>query len=241
MDELTLAILALLQEKFAGERKDGLTQLAAFIGLNAANIEEATEVVGNLTADKVSKFVKDYRSRTDAEIAKANKTHEEGLRRKYDFKEKEQGGGDPKPGEQTPPAPAGALTAEQIREIIREENKAIREGYDSLRAEKTTATRREQFVAKLEAAKIEGKQREMMLRSFDRVAPTFKDDEDFNGYLNEVQADLDGIAQEQSNKGLQGHDKPLFGAVTKEGISQGVADYIASQSDNNPTLTGKEI
>ena len=79
MDELTLAILALLQEKFAGERKDGLTQLAAFIGLNAANIEEATEVVGNLTADKVSKFVKDYRSRTDAEIAKANKTHEETL------------------------------------------------------------------------------------------------------------------------------------------------------------------
>lgn len=241
MDELTLAILALLQEKFAGERKDGLTQLAAFIGLNAATIEEATEVVGNLTADKVSKIVKDYRSRTDAEIAKANKTHEEGLRRKYDFKEKEQPGGESQPGQQTPPAPAGALTAEQIREIIREENKAIREGYDSLRAEKTTATRREQFVAKLEAAKIEGKQREMMLRSFDRVAPTFKDDEDFNGYLNEVQADLDGIAQEQSNKGLQGHDKPLFGAVTKEGISQGVADYIASQSDNNPTLTGKEI
>ena len=95
------------------------------------------------------------------------------------------------------------MTAEQIREIIREENKAIREGYDSLRAEKTTATRREQFVAKLEAAKIEGKQREMMLRSFDRVAPTFKDGDDFNGYLNEVQVDLDGIAQEQSNKGLQ--------------------------------------
>lgn len=240
MDELTLAILALLQEKFAGERKDGLTQLAAFIGLNAATIGEATEIVGNLTADKVSKFVKDYRSRTDAEIAKANKTHEEGLRRKYDFKEKEQPG-EPKPGEQTPPAPAGALTADQIREIIREENKAIREGYDALRAEKTTATRREQFVAKLEAAKVEGKQREMMLRSFDRVAPTFKDDEDFNGYLTEVQADLDGIAQEQSDKGLHNQDKPLFGAVTKDGISQGVADYIAAQSENNPTLSGKEI
>ena len=241
MDELTLAIFTLLQTKFAGVRKDGLQQLAAVIGVQVANEEEANEVVGKLTADQVSKFVTEWRKTADAEIAKANKTHEESLRRKYDFKEKEQGGGDPKPGEQTPPAPAGALTAEQIREIIREENKVLREGYDSLRAEKTTATRREQFVAKLEAAKIEGKQREMMLRSFDRVAPTFKDDEDFNGYLNEVQADLDGIAQEQSDKGLQGHDKPLFGAVTKEGISQGVADYIAAQSSPSPTLTGKEI
>ena len=239
MDELQLAILALLQSKFAGVRKDGLQQLAAVISVQVANEEEANEVVGKLTADKVSKFVTDWRKTTDAEIAKANKTHEDGLRRKYDFKEKE-APGESKPGE-APPAPAGALTAEQIREIIREENKVLREGYDSLRAEKTTATRREQFVAKLEAAKIEGKQREMMLRSFDRVAPTFKDDEDFNGYLNEVQADLDGIAQEQSDKGLQSHDKPLFGAVTKEGISQGVADYIAAQSSPSPTLTGKEI
>lgn len=240
MDELQLEILALLQEKFAGERKDGLTQLAAYIGLNAATIEEATEVVGKLTAEKVSKFVKDYRSRTDAEIAKANKTHEESLRRKYDFKEKEQPG-EPQPGQQTPPGEGGALTLDAIRALIREENKAIREGYESLRAEKTATTRREQFVAKLDAAKIEGKQREMLLRSFDRMATTFKDDDDFNGYLTEVQADLDGMAQEQSDKGLQNHEKPLFGAVNKEGISAGVADYIASQSDNNPTLSGKEI
>lgn len=240
MDELTLAILALLQEKFTGERKDGLTQLAAYIGLNAATIEEATEIVGKLTAEKVSKFVKDYRSRTDAEIAKANKTHEEGLRRKYDFKEKEQPG-EPKPGQQQTPPAGGELTLDAIRALIREENKTLREGYDSLRAEKTTATRREQFVAKLEAAKIEGKQREMMLRSFDRVAPTFKDDDDFNGYLTEVQTDLDGIAQEQSDKGLHNHEKPIFGAVNKDGISAGVADYIAAQSDNKPTLSGKEI
>ena len=240
MDELTLAILALLQEKFAGERKDGLTQLAAFIGLNAANIEEATEVVGNLTADKVSKFVKDYRSRTDAEIAKANKTHEESLRRKYDFKEKE-APGESKPGEETPPT-GGALTADAIRAIIREETKSIREGYDGLRAEKTTATRREQFVARLDAAKIEGKQRDMLLRSFDRAATTFKDDEDFNGYLTEMQGDIDALAQEQSDNELRNHEKPIFGAVNKDGISAGVADYIASQqSSASPTLTGKEI
>lgn len=239
MDELQQFILALLTEKFTGVRKDGLQQLAAVISVQCSTEEEANEVVGKFTADKVSKFVTEWRKTADAEVAKANKTYEDGLRRKYDFKEKEQPG-ETKPGQQTPP-PAGALTAEQIRAIIREENKAIREGYDALRAEKTTATRRDQFVAKLEAAKIEGKQREMMLRSFDRVAPTFKDDDDFNGYLTEVQEDLQGIAQEQSDKGLHNHEKPLFGAVTKDGISAGVADYIAAQSDNKPTLSGKEI
>lgn len=239
MDELTLAIFTLLQSKFAGVRKDGLQQLAAVIGVQVANEEEANEVVGKLTADKVSKFVTDWRKTADAEITKANKTHEDGLRRKYDFKEKE-APGEPKPGEETPPT-GGVLTADQIRAIIREENKAVRDEYASLRAEKTTATRREQFVAKLDAAKIEGKHRDMLLRSFDRAASTFKDDDDFNGYLTEMQGDIDALAQEQSDNELRNHEKPLFGAVNKEGISAGVADYIASQSDNNPTLTGKEI
>lgn len=239
MDELQLAILALLQSKFAGVRKDGLQQLAAVISVQVANEEEANEVVGKLTADKVSKFVTDWRKTTDAEIAKANKTHEDGLRRKYDFKEKE-APGDTKPGDNTPPT-GGALTADDIRAIIREENKTLREGYDALRAEKTTTTRREQFVARLDAAKIEGKHRDMLLRSFDRAASTFKDDEDFNGYLTEMQGDIDALAQEQSNNELRNHEKPIFGAVNKEGISEGVADFIASQSDSKPTLSGKEV
>lgn len=239
MDELQLAILALLQSKFAGVRKDGLQQLAAVISVQVANEEEANEVVGKLTADKVSKFVTDWRKTTDAEIAKANKTHEDGLRRKYDFKEKE-APDDPKPGEGTPPT-GGALTADAIRAIIREETESIREGYDGLRAEKTTATRREQFVAKLDAAKIEGKHRDMLLRSFDRAASTFKDDEDFNGYLTEMQGDIDALAQEQSDNELRNHEKPIFGAVNKDGISAGVADYIASQSESKPTLSGKEV
>lgn len=236
--ELLEKILALLQGKFEGVRKDGLQQLAAVISVQAANEEEANEIVGKLTADKVSKFVTDWRKEADKEIEKAQQTYETGLRRKYDFVEKNKPQDPPQP---QPKPNDGALTAEQIREIIREENKAIREGYDSLRAEKTTATRREQFVAKLDAAKIEGKQREMQLRNFDRLAPTFKDDEDFNGYLTEVQSDIDAIAQEQSDNGLRGHDKPIFGAVNKEGISAGVADFIVSQSDNKPTLSGKEL
>ncbi len=241
MNELQEQILALLVAKFQGERKDGLQQLALLIGTTAANIEEATEAVDKLAADKVSQFVKDYRRTADAEIAKANKTYEDGLRRKYDFKEKEA-----QPTVQTPVTPpeqqpGGALTAEQIRQIIREETKDVRDGLSNLNGDKLLASRREQLVAKLDAAKVEGRQRDMVLRNFDRAASTFANDDDFNGYLTEVQSDIDAIAQENADKGLHGHEKPLFGAVNDKGVSAAVADYIASKSENKSSLSGKEV
>lgn len=200
MNELQEQILALLVAKFQGERKDGLQQLALLIGTTAANIEEATEAVDKLAADKVSQFVKDYRRTADAEIAKANKTYEDGLRRKYDFKEKEA-----QPTVQTPAThpeqqPGGALTAEQIRQIIREETKDVRDGLSNLNGDKLLASRREQLVAKLDAAKVEGRQRDMVLRNFDRAASTFANDDDFNGYLTEVQSDIDYCTGERRQR-----------------------------------------
>lgn len=241
MNELQEQILALLVAKFQGERKDALQQLALMIGTTAATIEEATEVVDKLAADKVSQFVKDYRRTADTEIAKANKTYEDGLRRKYDFKEKEA-----QPTVQTPatppaPQPGGVLTAELVRQIVREETKDVRDGLTTLNGDKLFASRREQLVAKLEAAKVEGRQRDMILRNFDRAASTFANDDEFNGYLTEVQGDIDAIAQENADKGLHGHEKPLFGAVNEKGVSAAVADYIASKSENKSSLSGKEV
>lgn len=241
MNELQEQILALLVAKFQGERKDGLQQLALLIGTTAANIEEATEAVGKLTADKVSQFVKDYRRTADAEIAKANKTYEDGLRRKYDFKEKDAPNPTPNPTPDPAQQPGGALTAEQIRQIIREETKDVRDGLTTLNGDKLLATRRAQLIAKLDAAEVKGRQRDMMLRNFDRAASTFANDDDFNGYLTEVQGDIDAIAQENADQGLHGHEKPLFGAVNKEGVSAAVADYIASKSENKSSLSGKEV
>lgn len=56
-----------------------------------------------------------------------------------------------------------------------------------------------------------------------------------------MQGDIDALAQEQSDIELRNHEKPIFGAVNKDGISAGVADFIASQSDSKPTLSGKEV
>jgi hypothetical protein len=106
-------ILALLTEKFAGVRKDGLNQLAGALAMQVDTEQDAAAVVGKFTADGVAKFIAEWRKEADAEITKANKTHEDGLRKKYEFAEK-------KTEPATPPAPAaeGNLDAAAIQKMM---------------------------------------------------------------------------------------------------------------------------
>ena len=62
-------------------RKDGLNQLATIMALTVTTEEEATQTVEKLTDETVGQFT-DWRKETDAEISKANKTHEENLKKK---------------------------------------------------------------------------------------------------------------------------------------------------------------
>lgn len=237
MNELQERILALLVAKFQGVRKDGLQHLAAAIGLQVATEEEANQVVDKLTADKVSAFVTEWRRSADAEISKANQTYESSLKEKYDFVEK--GKQTPPDGQQTPPDTGGAVTLDAISKLIEEKMKGMQESITALNADKVADSRRKLFVAKLDEAKVEGRQREMMLRNFDRLN-NFAKEEDFNSYMEEAQGDIAALQQENADKGLQGHEKPIFGAVNKDGISSGVADFIKAQTESK-TLTGKEV
>ena len=109
-----------------------------------------------------------------------------------------------------------------------------------MNADKVATSRRELFVAKLDEAKLEGSTREMLIKNFDR-ANNFQSDEDFNGYIADLQGDIAALAQERADAGLSGHEKPIFGAVNKEGVSSGVADYIKAQTESNKAFTGKEV
>ena len=81
-------ILKLLETKFQGTRKDGLSILAGVLSLTAQDEETAQKIIDNLDAEGVKQFITDYRRATDSEITKANKTAEENLRQKFDFVEK---------------------------------------------------------------------------------------------------------------------------------------------------------
>ena len=82
-------ILALLQAKFAGVRKDGLAQLARMIALQVTSQEEAQSLIDKLDVEKVNETVKEYRKDVDKEVSEANKTYEGNLKKKFKFVELE--------------------------------------------------------------------------------------------------------------------------------------------------------
>jgi len=229
-------ILALLQTKFAGARKDGLEQLAAAISLQCSTKDEAQTIIDKLSDEKVKGFITDWRKKTDAEISKATATHEKGLREKYDFAEKTSEGGKGAEGGEGKETPAGGeLTLEAIGKLIDQRLEGLTNTFSAREAAKAY---RATFEQELDKAGVKGRQRDMMLRNFDR-ANTFKTPDEFNDYLKEAQGDIDAIKQEQADAGLSGQAKPIYGAVNKDGLSTAVEQFLAAKKEN--PLSGKEV
>ena len=228
-------IVALLETQFPGVRKDGLNQLARVIAMQVNTKEEATGIVGKLTAEAVAKFVADWRKDADAEIDKANKTREDNLRKKYDFVEKkpEEGG--------TPPAPAGTLDAATVQAMItnavKEATKGLQSEVTSLQSAAVTANRRETLVKEL--ADVPEAYKAKVLKDFDRVA----NENAFNEYLTETKNDVAAFGQELADRGLSLHEKPVLGSPNKDGVSAGVESYIQAKAAEaaNKGLGGKEV
>lgn len=76
-----------------------------------------------------------------------------------------------------------------------------------LKSGKTLETRKSQLEAKLKDAPE--KVKTSYLKQFERMS--FKDDEDFTGYLTDVETQASELAQEFSNNGLKSFGKPIVG------------------------------
>ena len=86
--ELIDQIIALLEAKFQGVRKDAIQNLASSIALQVEDEAGAKGIVDRMTAEKVNQFVTSYRSRIDKEVQQSNQAFEQNLRKKFDFTEK---------------------------------------------------------------------------------------------------------------------------------------------------------
>ena len=228
-------ILALLEAKFQGARKDGLNHLAGSIALQVTTEEEANTIVGKLTAESVNSFIADWRKDADAEIEKANKTREDNLRKKFDFVEKKAD-----PGNPTPP-PAGTLDAAAIQEIVTKAATAatqpLLEKIATLEGSKISADRRAMLEGEL--TNVPESYKAKVLKDFDRM--NFADEDSFTEYLNDTKTDVATFGQELADKGLAGQGKPMFGTPDKDGVSTGVASYIKEKTDEGQGLGGKEV
>lgn len=225
-------ILALLVAKFQGARKDGLNVLAGILALQASTEDEAKALVEKITDAQVNEFIKDYRKDVDKEVSESNKTFETNLRKKYDFKEKEvEPGNDP------------SKNPNDIAEIVKAAVAAAVKPFEEKLSGYETKNIADSRLAKLNEKLNECKDetfKAQTLKDFARM--TFVNDDDFTQYLNDKTADIATANQNMANAALGGASgKPLFAQKGDDGISKGVADYVASQKPEANAFTGKEV
>ena len=225
-------ILALLVAKFQGARKDGLNVLAGILALQASTEDEAKALVEKITDAQVNEFIKDYRKDVDKEVSESNKTFETNLRKKYDFKEKEvEPGNDPSKNPND--------IAEIVKAAVAAAVKPFEEKVSGYETKNIADSRLAALNEKLNDCKDETFKAQT-LKDFARM--TFANDDDFTQYLNDKTADIATVNQNVANAALGGASgKPLFAQKGDDGISKGVADYVASQKPENDTFKGKEV
>lgn len=186
-------INSLLQAKFAGERKDGLKQLATSLALAVENEEEAQKIVEKLTPETVGNFIKEWRKEADSEISKARNTYEENLKSKYNFTPKEESS----PNTSDP---------SKLEDIIRKAIEPLTTELNQLKARNSHSERKSKLLKELE--ELDEPLRSPFVQNFDKL--NFDSDDDFNSHIETIKGSVATIKQTLIDKGLSMQDKPMF-------------------------------
>ncbi|KAF5072881.1 hypothetical protein DSECCO2_197690 [anaerobic digester metagenome] len=201
-------LFALLVAKFAGVRKDGLTQLARALSLQAANDEEAEVLVSKLTKDQVDTFIKEFRADVDKEVSEGNKTYADNLKKKYDFVEKKA-----EPGKTEEPTPENPTNIQDIiKAAVSEAVKPLQEKLTGFEQGQVAKTRLQKLTEKLSGCKDEAF-KARILKDFPRLKLDTEDE--FTEYLTEIETDINTVNQNLANAGLVEQGQPIFGTPGK--------------------------
>lgn len=228
-------ILALLIAAFGnvtGVRKDGLTNLARGLSLQATNDEEAKAIVDKLTEAQVIEFCKGYRQDVDKEVSESNKTLEANIRKKFNIKDDiktEPGGDDEKKDD----------IAAIVKAAVDAALAPMKETIDGFKAKEVGKTRLQALEDALKECKDENFKTQT-LKDFGRMS--FASDDDFNEYLSGKTADVKTANQRVADDALRGGGAPLFSQKEAEtGVSKGVSEFIKSQSPEGNAFAGKTV
>ena len=214
-------LLALLIAKFAGVRKDGLTQLARALSLQAANDEEAEALIGKLTKEQVDTYIKEFRADVDKEVTEGNKTFETNLKKKYDLVEKKN-----ETDPTDPPAPETDKNDVQavIKAAILEAVKPLQDKLAGLEQGNLAKSRLQQLNEKIADCKDEVFKTKV-LKDFSRMK--FDTEEEFNEYLTETETDVTTVNQNLSDLGLGAQGRPIIPTNPKTGKEASEAELNA--------------
>lgn len=180
-------ILEALKTKFVGVKEEILDRIATKGAKTVTKEEDVATFVEGVTMQSVLDFYGDFRA-TDA-----TKTAVTNYEKKYKLK-------DGKPNNEPEPKPNGEEMPSWATAII--------DRLDKLDGEKTAKSRRAKLEALLEGGSDKTKAR--YTKNFDRY--NFKDDEDFEAWLEEQKADIEDDIKA---------DKAAAGATTPPGSNTG--------------------
>lgn len=204
MEELEQPILTALQTKFPGVDAKILGRIAKKKAKTATSQADVKTIVDGITLQQVIDSHADYKATEAQSTAVSN------YEKKYGLKD-----GKPEVVEQPQTAPQGAQTTTSTQtasqggqqqptetvpawaQQLLSESKAMREELNGYKAERTANTRLEAFKAAI--AKAPDKIKARYERDFARLQ--FKDDADFESYLEEIKPDIAAIAEDTASKG----------------------------------------
>jgi hypothetical protein len=232
-------IFALLTESFTGVRKDGLKQLARILALQASTQEEAEALVEKLTKEQVNHFIREFRIDVDKEVHDSKKKYETNLKKNIELVEKKN---DLNPAQndddcQEKEEDTSRITA-MVKATLEAELTPLKQELASFKTNETVKTRLQSLNDKLTGCKDETFKTKA-LKDFIRMK--FDTDDEFHEYLSDTEKDILTANQQVADAALGSQGKPLFTQKNERGVSQGVAQYVASQQSGAKAFPGKEV
>lgn len=204
--EFEQLILAALQTKFTGVDAKILGRIAKKYAKTATGTTEADAktIVDGITFQQVLESHADYRATEAQKTAVANYESKHNLRDGKPIEQPQQNQSQTQHQQEQSGQTAGQQGGQQSEEKapawaqqIIADNKALRERLQSIESERTQNSRLERFREAIKGAPDKVKTR--YEKDFARL--TFKDDADFDGYLEEIAPDIAAMAASDSRKG----------------------------------------
>ena len=188
-------ILAGLKTKFPGVDSKILERIAKKKAETTTTEDEVKTVVDGVTFQSIIESEGDRRANEAQSSAVSN----------YEKKDKLKDGKPIEPPKQDPPQPttppAGGEDSEVLKMLkqIQQDNQQLRAEINGMKTKELGNQRKDKFSALFEGASDKLKERYM--RNYDRL--TFKDDDDFNGWLDQQKPFIESDIKEEKAQGAK--------------------------------------
>lgn len=214
-------ILDALKAKFTGVSEAILSRIADKIAKTVTKEEDVTTAVEGVTLQHV------LESYGDSRATEAQQTAVSNYEKKHGLKDGQKAtGGELDDPNGTSPATGGDLDG-QITAAVQAAIKPFQDEINTLKSGKVSENRKQQLDTVI--ANASDKFKTTTGKNFTRI--NFKDDEDFNSWLEEVKTDVEEDVAETAADGASfGRPKTGQGSVKKDEIPQNIADYIDGKS-----------